>query len=115
KEGEATAVFTGNWKTSHQKACEVYAGQNTVEITEKRELVIVSCGGAPYDINMIQAHKALEMASHACRDGGTIIFLAECADGLGRNDFLNWFETENSEAVAEKLCESYQVNGQTAW
>ena len=113
--GEATAVFAGNWKTSHQKACEVYAEKQTVEITEKRDVVIVSCGGFPHDINMIQAHKALEMASHACNDGGTIIFLAECADGLGRSDFLNWFEAENSQGLAEKLCESYQVNGQTAW
>jgi nickel-dependent lactate racemase len=112
---EATAVFAGNWKTSHQKACEIYAANQTIEIAEKRELVIVSCGGFPHDINMIQAHKALEMASHACIDGGTIIFLAECADGLGRSDFLNWFEAENSEGLAEKLCQSYQVNGQTAW
>ena len=73
------------------------------------------CGGFPSDINMIQAHKALETASQACTDGGTIIFLAECADGLGRKDFLNWFEAENSEDLAEKLCDGYQVNGQTAW
>ena len=75
----------------------------------------MSSGGNPYDINMIQAHKALEMASHACRDGGTIIFLAECHDGLGRKDFIDWFEAETREQLAEKLCESYQVNGQTAW
>lgn len=113
--GEATAVFAGNWKTAHQKACEVYAEKQTVEITEKRDVVIVSCGGFPHDINMIQAHKALEMASHACTDGGKIIFLAECADGLGRSDFLNWFEAESSSGLAEKLCQSYQVNGQTTW
>jgi nickel-dependent lactate racemase len=64
---------------------------------------------------MIQAHKALETASQACSEGGTIIFLAECADGLGRKDFLDWFAAENSERLAERLCESYQVNGQTAW
>ena len=64
---------------------------------------------------MIQAHKALEMASHACLNGGTIIFFAECADGLGRNDFLKWFEAETSENLAENLCANYQVNGQTAW
>ncbi len=115
QKGEATAILTGDWKTSHRKACEVYAEKHTIEIAEKRELVIVSCGGFPHDINMIQAHKALEMASHACTTGGTIIFLAECADGLGRSDFLDWFEAETSEGVAEKLCQSYQVNGQTAW
>ncbi len=56
----------------------------------------------------ILRRKALDTASRACKDGGTIIFLAECADGLGRGDFLNWFEAENSTGLAEKLCESYQ-------
>lgn len=113
--GEAAKVFAGNWKTAHEKACEFYVNENTVEISEKRDVVIVSCGGEPYDLNLIQAHKALEMASRACKDGGAIIFLAECAEGLGRKDFLKWFEAENSQSLAEKLCESYQVNGQTAW
>jgi nickel-dependent lactate racemase len=55
------------------------------------------------------------MASRVCADGGTIIFLAECADGLGRKDFLDWFGAKDSNELAEKLCETYQVNGQTAW
>lgn len=113
--GEARKVFAGNWKTAHRAACEFYAAENTLEITEKRDVVIVSCGGAPYDANLIQAHKALEAASKACTDGGTIVLLAECADGLGRKDFLKWFAAENSQKLAGKLCESYQVNGQTAW
>jgi len=113
--GEAVDLFCGDWQTAHKKACEFYAAQHTIEIAEKRDLVIVSCGGFPHDINMIQAHKSLETASQACTDGGTIIFLAECADGLGRKDFLDWFAAENSERLAERLCENYQVNGQTAW
>ncbi len=113
--GEAVDLFCGDWISSHRQACEFYESNHTIEITEKRDLVIVSCGGFPHDTNMIQAHKALDAASRACADGGTIVFLAECAEGLGRNDFLNWFDAENSDALAEKLCENYQVNGQTAW
>lgn len=113
--GEAVEMFCGDWIKSHEAACEFYAKENTVEIQKKRDLVIVSCGGFPFDLNMIQAHKALETASHACTEGGQIIFLAECADGLGRNDFLEWFEAENSAKLAENLCRKYQVNGQTAW
>jgi nickel-dependent lactate racemase len=113
--GEAVELFCGDWISAHRKACEFYSSEHTIEISEKRESVIVNCGGLPFDLNMIQAHKALESASHACKDGGTIIFLAECADGLGRKDFLNWFEAETSEKLAEKLCANYQVNGQTAW
>ncbi len=113
--GQATGVFAGNWKSSHRFACDQYLLENSVEIAEKREVVIVSCGGSPSDINMIQAHKAFEMASRACLPGGKIIWLAECGDGLGRSDFLKWFEAANSEDLAEKLCAGYQVNGQTAW
>lgn len=113
--GAATGVFCGNWISSHRDACEQFAMDHTIAIAEKRDLVIVSCGGYPFDLNLIQAHKALEAASKACNDGGAIVLIAECPDGLGRNDFMNWFDSENSDRMAERLCEKYQVNGQTAW
>lgn len=113
--GEATEVFCGDWISSHERACEFYAQNYSIKIVEKRDIVIVSCGGYPHDVNMIQAHKALENAAIACKDGGQIIFLAECSDGLGKNNFLKWFEVENSTDLGEILCEKYQINGQTAW
>lgn len=113
--GRVDRVFAGHWRTAHQRACEAYAAGHSITITDKRDFVIVSCGGTPYDINMIQAQKALDMAAHACVDGGTIILLAECCDGFGRTDFLQWFDSENSAALEARLREQYQVNGQTAW
>ena len=113
--GRVEQVFAGDWRAAHARACEVYASSHAQRIPEKRELVIVSCGGAPYDINLIQAHKALDMAAAACTDGGVIILLAECGDGLGRADFLKWFESADSRALEERLREAYEVNGQTAW
>jgi len=113
--GNAARVFAGNWKTAHERACEFYAENFSIEIAEKRPLVVVSSGGSALDLNLIQAHKALEMASHACADGGTIVWLAQCVDRLGRNDFLDWFAAENSQELAGNLCAKFQVNGQTAW
>ncbi len=113
--GEAVDLFGGDWRAAHEKTCEFYAARHTINIAERRELVIVGCGGFPHDTNMIQAHKALETAAQACMDDGAIVFLAKCSEGLGRPDFLKWFEAENSGELAEKLCEKYQVNGQTAW
>ena len=113
--GRVERVFAGDWRAAHARACEVFASSHTQRIPEKRELVIVSCGGSPYDINMIQAHKALDMAAAACVDGGLIILLAECGDGLGRPDFLKWFESADSSALETRLREAYEVNGQTAW
>jgi nickel-dependent lactate racemase len=113
--GRVEQIFAGDWRAAHARACEVYASSHGQRISEKRELVIVSCGGSPYDINMIQAHKALDMAAAACIDGGTIVLLAECGDGLGRADFLKWFESADSRALEARLREAYEVNGQTAW
>ena len=113
--GEAVEVLCGDWQTSHRAACERYALDNSVIIDNLRDLVIVSCGGYPHDINMIQAHKALDAASRACKPGGTILLLAACPDGTGRADFLDWFNSESNDLLAARLCEKYQVNGQTAW
>ncbi len=113
--GDIVDVVCGNWSAAHRMACDEYGAANTVQIGEKRDLVIASCGGFPHDINMIQAHKALEAASHVCTDGGTIVLLAECLEGMGRKDFLDWFSVQGSDELAERLCEKYQVNGQTAW
>ena len=110
-----TDVYCGHWISSHKRACDEYATRYTIKIEEKRDVVIASCGGYPFDINMIQAHKTPEAASHACKDGGTIVLIAECEDGLGRRDFLDWFNCCDSNELATRLCENYQVNGQTAW
>jgi nickel-dependent lactate racemase len=111
----AVGVFCGDWKLAHRAACDVYLQNHSVEIPGKRDLVIVSCGGFPYDINLIQAHKAMDMASYACKEGGSIILLAECRDGLGRPDFMKWFESADSTALEKRLQHGYEVNGQTAW
>jgi nickel-dependent lactate racemase len=113
--GRAVRVFTGQWRTAHREACQAYAAAHALQIHEKRGMAVVSCGGSPYDINMIQAHKALDMGAQACVKGGDIILLAECADGFGRSDFLKWFESADSDALEARLKESYEVNGQTAW
>ncbi len=113
--GEVTDIFCGDWIESHLAACDKFTGDHTVQIAEKRNIVIASCNGFPHDINMIQTHKALEAASHACSEGGTIVLMAECVEGPGQDDFMDWFGEGGSEAIADKLCSDYKVNGQTAW
>ena len=111
----AVKMFCGDWRLAHRAGCDYYLDQYSVEIPSKRDIVIVSCGGFPHDINLIQAHKALDMAALACKDGGTIVLLAECSDGLGRPDFLKWFDASDSRALEARLVNGYEVNGQTAW
>lgn len=113
--GRAEAIYVGHWRAAHRLGCREYLSNHSITIKRRREVVIVSCGGSPYDMNLIQAHKALEMAAQACLDGGTIIWLAQCPDGLGRPDFLKWFTEKNSQTLESQLHKRYEVNGQTAW
>jgi lactate racemase len=115
EKGRVVALFCGHWRSSHRAACKYYLNHHSIRIPERRKLVITSCGGSPYDINLIQAHKALDMAAYACDDGGAIVLLAQCRDGLGRSDFLKWFDEEDSRALENRLRCGYEVNGQTAW
>ena len=115
EKGRAVRLYAGDWRAAHRRACAEYADSHTIQLEEKRPVVVVSCGGAPHDINLIQAHKALDMAAYACAEGGTIVLVAECADGLGRADFLRWFDAADARALGDTLRESYAVNGQTAW
>ncbi len=82
--GRIVRLYAGDWRAAHRLACAEYADSHTVRISERRAVVVASAGGAPSDLNLIQAHKALEMASYACAEGGHIVLVAECADGLGR-------------------------------
>jgi nickel-dependent lactate racemase len=113
--GRAVRLYAGDWRIAHRRACAEYVNSHAVRIDAKADTVVVSAGGAPHDLNLIQAHKALEMASHACVEGGLIVLVAECAEGLGRTDFLKWFEATDSRALVERLRAAYEVNGQTAW
>jgi lactate racemase len=113
-DGDPIDIVCGEMTASHREACRRYTATNQLTINEKRSVVIAGCGGSPYDVNLIQAHKSLDAAAMACVDGGTIVLLAECAEGLGRDDMLDWLRLD-VDAIARRLCEKYQVNGQTAW
>ena len=113
--GRVVRVLAGHWRRAHRAACQEYLATHSVSIENKRDVVVASCGGLPHDINLIQAHKALDMAARACTEGGTIFLLAECREGFGRHDFLKWFGEENSSTLAGRLRHAYEVNGQTAW
>lgn len=113
--GRAVGVYAGDWRAAHRRGCAGYADAHTASIAEKRPLVVASCGGAPFDVNLIQAHKTLDMAAHACTEGGHIVVVAECPDGFGRSDFMKWFDAADSRELEARLRESYEVNGQTAW
>ena len=86
------------------------------------DLVVASAGGYPKDINYIQAHKSIHNAASFVRDGGTLLILAQCIDGVGNRAFTELFSLapegsgspEMSEAIYQAMEKQYKNNAGTA-
>ncbi|MBT1071991.1 nickel-dependent lactate racemase [Pelotalea chapellei] len=109
------AAYAGHWQTAHEAGCRFYQKHFAYPVDSKADMVIVSCGGFPKDINFIQAHKSMEYASQALCDGGVMILLAECRDGFGNETFFNWFQHKRLDEFEAALRACYEINGQTAY
>ena len=44
-----------------------------------------------------------------------MILLAECSQGFGNPQFLQWFNADTLELFEDNLRKSYEINGQTAY
>ena len=109
------AVFAGEWRDAFAAGCRYYAEHFTCRLAAPADLVVVSCGGFPKDINFIQAHKSMEYGCQALREGGVLVLLAECRDGYGNGTFFDWFRHKELPEFEAALRRNYEINGQTAY
>lgn len=109
------AAFTGDFIKAHETGCAQYIRDYSMTVAEPADLVVVSCGGYPKDLNFIQAHKAIHSAYSVARADGWIIVLAECHDGFGYPGFIDWFRFETASEFEEHLRANYEIYGQTAY
>ncbi|MFX1250335.1 MAG: lactate racemase domain-containing protein [Promethearchaeota archaeon] len=83
--GKMIDIFAGEPIAVHDNALKQLKSIRDVSITQKADLVIV---GKP-SVNFYQAGKGYDSASHAVKEGGTILLLAGCPEGIGPQDFLD--------------------------
>ncbi|HEY6839161.1 MAG TPA: nickel-dependent lactate racemase, partial [Geobacteraceae bacterium] len=114
-EKEIVAAFAGDWREAHRSGCRFYGDHFSYPLRERADLVVVSCGGYPKDINFIQAHKSMEYGSQALKEGGAMILLAQCRDGYGNATFFTWFRFKALPEFEAELRRRYEINGQTAY
>lgn len=109
------ACFAGGWEKAFGEGVRFYGEQFSYPLAQKGDLVVVSCGGFPKDINLIQAHKSMEYGSQALKEGGVMILLAQCRDGYGNATFFDWFRFRELTPFEARLRTHYEINGQTAY
>jgi nickel-dependent lactate racemase len=90
-DGDISGIFTGNWVSAWQQACQMAERIFGVPIEAQADIVIASAGGYPKDINLYQSQKTIDNAVYAMRPGGVAIILAQCPDICDPPEFFEWF------------------------
>ncbi|MDO4616778.1 MAG: nickel-dependent lactate racemase [Lachnospiraceae bacterium] len=105
----------GDSVKAHRVACSYLDQMYRKNIPEKADIVLVSQGGAPKDANLYQTQKALDNAKHAVKDGGTIILIGACNEGLGSKKFEEWLvQSETSHEMVVRIGKDFQLGGHKA-
>ena len=105
------ALVCGHWKRAWEESCLLIDRVMGVSIGKKADVVIVSCGGYPKDINLYQAVKSLFNAVQAIKEGGMLVFLAECREGGGAPEFFDWIVPLRQGRLDEALRANFSIAG----
>lgn len=108
-------AVAGDMIRAHREGCRFLDGFYRKPITKLADIVVVSQGGAPKDLNLYQTQKALANAEHAVRPGGIIILTGACPEGSGEAVFERWMlEAEHPDQILERLHRDFQIGGHKA-
>jgi len=113
--GDICGIFAGELDASHREACAMVDRIYRVQAPSSFDVVIASCGGFPFDRNLIQMHKGIHHAAQIVRDGGYLVFCGEARDGIGSDTFEQWFDYDTMEEMAEEIRSDYTLNAHTAY
>jgi nickel-dependent lactate racemase len=83
-------AFAGDPVAVMQTAVPKVQQNFQIGVTAPFDLLIVSPGGHPKDINVYQSQKALGHASLIMKPGGTVILVAACPEGTGSVGYERW-------------------------
>lgn len=108
-------AVAGNVTEAHRAGCRFLDKLYQVDIPKRADIVIVSQGGAPKDLNLYQTQKALDNSKHAVKKGGTIILVGSCREGLGEKTFEEWMlKAEKPEDLIVRIRQDFKLGGHKA-
>jgi nickel-dependent lactate racemase len=100
--GEVVRAVAGDLAAAHAEGVRACEQSWVVDLPRRFDVVVVTPGGHPRDLDLHQAQKALAAAELAAAPGGIIVLVAACGEGTGK--FAAWFEgAESPAAIIERF------------
>ena len=101
---QLTGVFAGDMVNAHLAGTKFVEKQTKVTLSEPVDAVIVSSAGYPLDATFYQAIKGVLAAVEVVREGGMVILVAECQEGIGSGPFTDLIlKTKNLEQFVRNI------------
>ncbi|MBR2644238.1 MAG: nickel-dependent lactate racemase [Clostridia bacterium] len=112
---EILKAVAGDVTKAHREGCRFLDTLYRKELSAPADIVLVSQGGTPKDLNLYQTQKALDNAKHAVKDGGVIILIGSCREGLGERTFEQWMTSApTAHSLIERIGREFRLGGHKA-
>ena len=114
--GQIVQAFAGDQELAFLEAVKLVDKMFRITVDRRAEIVVTSCGGAPADINLYQAYKAIDAALEVVKRGGVIILVAECPEGHGNQVFYDWMvRFPDLKSVEKEIKRNFVLGGHKAY
>ena len=101
---EITAVFAGELVAVHEAGIAQAERQYVRPISQPFDIVLSTNMGYPADLNLYQSVKGMSVGAQGVREGGSVVLVAECRDGLGLAEYTELLTSEASpQALLERI------------
>jgi len=108
--GRIVDAVSGDITKAHKEGCEIVSKENDYLIDELGDMVVVSAGGFPKDLNYYQSTKAIYNAMRSVKKDGVVIVLADCSEGMGNPEVESILRNFNNNLEREnELRENYTI------
>ncbi len=113
---EVVKAFAGDLERAFHGGVTLVDEMYKVPIRRRAEIVVVSPGGHPFDINLYQAYKGIDNALNVVKKGGVIVLAAECSEGHGHELFYEWMtKFKDVKQMERELKRRFLLGGHKAY
>ncbi len=116
KKGEVVKAFAGDLEQAFSEGVKMVDEMYRITVDRRADIVVVSPGGHPADVNLFQAYKGLDNALEATKRSGVIVLAAECPEGHGNQAFNDWMvKFGDLKAVEKEIKRNFALGGHKAY
>ncbi len=95
--GTTAHITAGTVEDTTRESKQIARDLSSTPLKKRYDAAIVCAGGSGFDVTLYEACESLYSGFLATRNGGSILLVAECDEGVGPTGFLDALSTTRSE------------------